>query len=45
MLTTVETECAYASYIAREDKVAACMGGSVDAQLPEGFEFQVECDV
>jgi tRNA U34 5-carboxymethylaminomethyl modifying enzyme MnmG/GidA len=35
----------YTNYIKREDKDAACLHSNIDAALPEGFEYQVLCDV
>lgn len=45
LLATVENECVYENYIKREDKDAVQVHRNMEAALPEGFEYQVMCDV
>jgi tRNA U34 5-carboxymethylaminomethyl modifying enzyme MnmG/GidA len=45
LLATVENECVYENYIKREDKDAVQVHRNMEAALPEGFEYQVTCDV
>ncbi len=45
LLVSLENECVYENYIKREDKDAVQVHRNMEAALPDGFEYQVTCDL